>query len=432
MNPITFKGYLYLILKDETLQVGFGIDGTIFYSCEEEKSENLLLPCIIQDFLKHHKLALSQIKAVVILNEIQGLFSRLVKAPARKIAYLQLSKDYSAPMQFMNRVGSSGCSLTLAYIREDCNQEAKQLLKGFQKKGIREIAINAYYSPLKPDLEEDLARTLERRTPGIFHFITPEVEDYQPYLVKENKLLINTVLKQPLSKRWDEISSVLPGKPLLFCCGDGYIRNRIAIEENPLLLWQSGQTQLLKGASRTHGVNTFIAMLPWGDNGLCLNMVKDGIPQISSGSTRFSGLPIILNTLRSTTSITWPTSHKMRELFATISPTQGPVEILNGTDEKRPSEFLSYRVRSLNRFKRIHMMGMAGTPYHKRSYRVIKSQKLEHIRVVEREMIEDSRREEIKLGLEIINRKREFKLTTLKYLQRGWGMLYLDTTGELN
>ncbi len=432
MNPITFKGYLYLILRDETLQIGFGINGMIFYSRERERKKDLPLPCFIQDFLCYHKLNLSQIKAVIILNEIQGLFSRLVKDPDRKIAYLQLSRDYSAPMQFMNRVGSSGCSLTLAYIREDCNKEAKKLLEGFQKKGIREIAINAYYSPLKPDLEEDLARSLERVKSGAFHFITPEVEDYQPYLVKENKLLINTVLKQPLSGQWNEISSVLPEKPLLFCCGDGYIRNRETIEANPLLLWQSGQTQLLKGASRTHGVNTFIAMLPWGEDGLCLNMVKDGAPQITSGSTRFSGLPIILNTLRNTTSGTWPTSYKLRELFATVSPTLGPVEILNGTDEKLPSGFLSYRERPLNRLKMIHMTGMAGTPYRRRSYRVIKSQKQEYIRAAEIKMVEDSRREEIRLGLELTNTKREFKLTTLKYLQRGWGMLYLDTTGELN
>ena len=337
MNPTTFRGYLYLILKEETIQIGFGIDGTLFYSGDNSESkEKESLPCFIRNFLKSYKLNPSQIKAIIILKEIQGLFSQLVKDPGRKIAYLQLSRDPSAPMQFMNRVGSSGCSLILGYIKEDCREEAEKVLKLFKKKGIREVAINAYYSPLKPRLEEDLAKSLNKIYPGFFQFITPEIEDYQPYLVKENKLLINTVLKQPLSGQWDEISSVLPEKPLLFCCGDGFIRDRKTVEENPLLLWQSEKAQLLKGASLTHHLKTFISLLPWGDEGICLNMIKDGTPQITTGSTRFSGLPIILNTLRNTTSGTWPTSYKLKELFSTINPAQGPVDILNGTKEEFP------------------------------------------------------------------------------------------------
>jgi len=46
-------------------------------------------------------------------------------------------------------------------------------------------------------------------------------------------------------------------------------------------------------------------------------------------------------------------------------------------------------------------------------------------------MIHESISEETRLGLKIYKKKNEFKLTTLKYIQKGWGMLYLDTTGIL-
>ena len=78
------------------------------------------------------------------------------------------------------------------------------------------------------------------------------------------------------------------------------------------------------------------------------------------------------------------------------------------------------------------MRGMTRTPYLHRSYRVIKSRKPDYIKAVESEMIEDFRNNEIKLGLEISNRRNEFKLTTLKYLHHGWGILSLKTTGDLS
>jgi len=432
MSPITSRGYLYLILKDENIQIGFGAEGALFYSCDygmddEKKS----IPNSIKLFLQEYELDETHIEALIILKEIQGLFSRLITDANREIAYLQISNDPSVPMQFMNRVGSSGCHLTLAYLKENDYTGTEKILDGLLKKGIKEIAINASYSPLKPRMEEDLARYLEEKRPSIFQYITPEIEDYQPYLTKENKLLINTILKRPLSKIWEQIASVLPRKTQLFCCGDGFLRDRKTVAECPLMLWQSEKTQLLRGAARTHNLNTFISMQPFGDKGLCLNMVNEGTPQISTGSKLFSGLPIVLDTLQNTISQKWPTPYKLRELFSTINPTLGPVDILNGTDRSFPPDFLSYRERPLLFSKRAHMLGMTRTPYHNRHFRLIKSRNKEYIKSIEKELIHESLTEEVKLGLKIINRKNEFKLTALKYIQKGWGMLYLDTSGFL-
>ena len=77
------------------------------------------------------------------------------------------------------------------------------------------------------------------------------------------------------------------------------------------------------------------------------------------------------------------------------------------------------------------MLGMTRTPYHNSHYRLIKSRNSDYIKAIEKEMIDESLSEEIKLGLKIYDKKNEFKLTTLKYMQKGWGMLYLDTTGVL-
>lgn len=432
MSPITSKGYLYLILKDENIQIGFGAEGSLFYSSDygmDDQKQSI--PSSIKMFLQEYELDESNIEALIILKEIQGLFSRLITDSNREIAYLQISNDPSVPMQFMNRVGSSGCHLTLAYLKENEYGETEKILDSFFKKGIREISINAYYSPLKPRLEKDLALYLEEKRPSVFQYNTAEIEDYQPYLTKENKLLINTILKRPLSQIWERIASVLPGKTQLFCCGDGFIRDRKTITENPLLLWQSEKAQLLRGTARTHKLKTFISMLPWGEKGMCLNMVKEGTPQISTGSILFSGLPIVLNTLQNTTSQKWPTPYKLRELFSRINPTLGPVDILNGTDKSFPCEFLSYREKPLILSERVHMLGMTRTPYHNSHYRLIKSRNSDYIKAIEKEMIDESLSEEIKLGLKIYDKKNEFKLTTLKYMQKGWGMLYLDTTGVL-
>ncbi|MBF9016592.1 MULTISPECIES: hypothetical protein [unclassified Oceanispirochaeta] len=432
MSHITSRGYLYLILKDENIQIGFGAEGFLFFSGDygiDDQQQSI--PDSIKQFLQEYELDEINIEALIILKEIQGLFSHLITDTNREIAYLQISDDPSVPMQFMNRVGSSGCHLTLAYLKENKYGETEKILDSFLKKGIREVAINACYSPLKPRLEEELALYLEQKRPSVFQYNTPEIEDYQPYLTKENKLLINTILKRPLSQIWDQIASVLPQKTQLFCCGDGFIRDRKTIAENPLLLWQSEKAQLLRGTARTHNLNTFISMLPWGDKGMCLNMVQEGTPQISTGSKLFSGLPIALDTLQNTTSQKWPTPYKLRELFSRINPTLGPVDILNGTDKPFPSEFLSYREKPLILSKRVHMLGMTRTPYHNRLFRLIKSRNPEDIKDIEKEMIHESISEEIRLGLKIYSKKNEFKLTTLKYIKKGWGMLYLDTTGIL-
>jgi hypothetical protein len=432
MKATTSRGYLYLILKDQGIEIGYGCEGELLFSADfEADDQNSTIRTSIRRFLRQNRLESENLKAIIILKEIQGLFSRLITDRTRRIAYLQVSSNPSVPRQFMNRVGSSGCRLSLAYLNDNQYENAESLLDSFTEKGIREIAVNASFSPLKPHIEEELARSLEQRRPGTFRFITPEFEDYQPYLTKENKLLINTVLKGPLTRIWERISSALPGKALLFCCGDGSIRNLQTVTENPLLLWQSEKAQLLRGAVRTSGLNTFISLLPWGEEGLCLNMVRAGTPQTSTGSKLFSGLPIVLNTLQNTTSIKWPSSYKLRELFSTINPTQGPVEILNGTGNPLSSEFLSYRETPLIKSDRIHMLGMTRAPYCNRFFRLIKNQKRDSSRGVEREMIARSLREESKLGLELYSRKNEFKLTSLKYMKSGRGMLYLDTRGYL-
>ena len=167
MKATTSKGYLYLILKDQGIEIGYGCEGELLFSADfEADDQNSTIQTSIRRFLRQYRLESENLKAVIILKEIQGLFSRLITDRTRRIAYLQVSSNPSVPRQFMNRVGSSGCRLSLAYLNENRYENAESLLDSFTEKGIREIAVNASFSPLKPHIEEELARSLEQKRPG--------------------------------------------------------------------------------------------------------------------------------------------------------------------------------------------------------------------------------------------------------------------------
>jgi len=427
------KGFLYLVIRDTELLAGFGAGGRCFFSSRLELTvpEGSPEKCI-HSFLDAHNLKMEQVAAVVVLREIRGLFSRLIADPGRTIGYLQVSQEHSEPVQFLNRLEHSGCRLEWKSVREDEPPETlRTILSSFRERGVRELAVNGYYSPLRPRLEQEYAVYLDKLTPCRFSYSTPEAGIYQPYLLKENKLLINTILKEPLKAEWTQLDKICGGKTILFCCGDGSVRDRQTVEENPLMLWQSETAHLLRGASREHELDTFIALQPHWIKGVSLSLMKEGEPLANRGSRLFSGLPIIHDTLWTTSFKEWPTTYKLFELFNAVNPSQGPVPLLNGTGQELPFLSLSWRSVPLGSREPALLRGMASAPFRSRHYRFIRKQSDHRIIRAKEELLEISRREREERGISLFPSESVFNLSTLKYLQGDWGLLSLETRGGM-
>ncbi|KKM10009.1 hypothetical protein SY88_15240 [Clostridiales bacterium PH28_bin88] len=293
------QGNLIFIWQQDKLGLVFGKE-EIVLAAEEFCSGFQALGETIRHFLKRHGISPSNIKNVIVVADLTALLPRQL-AKESVFGYWRVTPapfDFApiAPLIEDSAIKIHSFHLPLPEHSEHEAHFQKALLT-FSRLPVRNIAINSTFSRIYPAGEEEIIQRAEELLPGRFTYHPSHNYNTPNFLLRENVLLINLILLDPvksflswLKSSFDDCSV---SAPLYFLKGDGTLTSSRTVATNPLITWQSHLASFLLGGSRWFNQgDTVVIIENTGEKGIGLGVTENYLPRLAGRFSSFCGVEL--------------------------------------------------------------------------------------------------------------------------------------------
>ncbi len=162
--------------------------------------------------------------------------------------------------------------------------EIRGVAAELRRRDIRSVALNAAFSPLNPDMEQQVAEILREEIPELFVTLGSDIGQLG-ILERENASIINASLREvaQLVVRSFELTLLDAGiaAPLYISQNDGTLMNADWAERYPVLTFASGPTNSMRGAGFLSGEREAI-VVDIGGTTADVGALRNGFPREAS------------------------------------------------------------------------------------------------------------------------------------------------------
>jgi len=252
----------------------------------------------LTDFLNSYKHLYDTIGKIVMVIDAAENFPSLLAETPRRIGYIRIAQDQYEPEYMMQLLAQNGGELLIENIRPGRilkPSEAARIAERFLHAGITDVAIlGAFHFELSHE-RQMIINLLNRTATGRFTYHTLESQEYESFLLSENRLLADACLKEALSRKVRQIEHVCRDlgydAPLFLLSGEGYCLDLASVLKDPLKSWQAEHAAKLIGASRLLRLSDAVAVSLVNDR-IVIDRVKDNYPVAMGRTKQFFGLQI--------------------------------------------------------------------------------------------------------------------------------------------
>lgn len=179
--------------------------------------------------------------------------------------------------------------------RETCpmiEDEITDLIACIKKGGIRQVAITSTFSPLKPDLEINVAKRIRKAIPDA-HITCSHETGGLGLLDRENAAILNAahgpLANHVISALEAAVKAVGIAAPVFISQNDGTLMNSSAAKRYPVMTFSSGPTNSMRGALYLSGVRDAI-VVDVGGTTADIGMLSGGFPRLSGVEVQVGGV----------------------------------------------------------------------------------------------------------------------------------------------
>lgn len=282
------QGSLILIWQDDKLGLVFGQE-EIILAAEEFSSGPQALNEVLRKFFQSYGIDPSDIKNVRVVADLTVLLPPRLKGE-NALGYLRVTP---APFEFVPiapLVGDSGIKIRTFHLplpgQAEHDTQLEKALATFRQLNIKDVAINSTFSRIYPAGEEDIMRRAEELFPGKFTYHPSHTCNTPNFLLRENVLLLNLILLEPVKDFLSRLKSSLDdcsvSAPLYFLKGDGTLTGSRAVEANPLSTWQCQLASRSLGASRcSNQGDAIVIIVNTAGKGMVLGVMENHLPKLA-------------------------------------------------------------------------------------------------------------------------------------------------------
>ena len=179
--------------------------------------------------------------------------------------------------------------------RETCpliEDEITDLIACIKKGSIRQVAITSTFSPLKPDLEINVAESIRKAIPDTHVTCSHEIGGLG-LLDRENAAILNAALgplaTYVISALEAAVRAASIAAPVFISQNDGTLMNSDTAKRYPVMTFSSGPTNSMRGALYLSGVQDAI-VVDVGGTTTDIGMLSGGFPRSSGAEVRVGGV----------------------------------------------------------------------------------------------------------------------------------------------
>lgn len=159
-------------------------------------------------------------------------------------------------------------------------------------KGLKNVAVSAVFSPIRPDLETRTAEIIRRIVDGVSITLSHDVGGLG-LIERENAAIINASLQQ-LSRRvirslQDAMKRLDISAPLFMSQNDGTLMNHQFAEQFPVLTSSAGPTNSIRGAAFLSGLEEGV-VVDIGGTTTDVGVLVKGFPRVTAEASQLGGV----------------------------------------------------------------------------------------------------------------------------------------------
>ena len=177
-------------------------------------------------------------------------------------------------------------------ISETDEAELRGIAADIRAHGIRQVAVSAVFSPIRPEVEREAAELLLREYPEAVITLSSEI-GRTGLLERESAAILNASLRELSSAIVRAFQQALSDSgiqaPLYFTQNDGTLMNADFVERYPVLTIASGPTNSMRGAAFLSGLREAI-VVDIGGTTADVGMLHAGFPREASVAVDVGGV----------------------------------------------------------------------------------------------------------------------------------------------
>lgn len=431
------EGDLVFIWREDRAALCFGREKTVL-AAEPFflKSKNGLGKRIIK-FLSGNGLSAPDVKKVTVVADLTELLPRRLKE-STIFGYFRVTPG---PFEFTpaaHLLQKSNLKLLHFHLplpgHSEHAAQMKSALLTLSGLPVKYIAINSTFSLIDPAGERHLIEEGEKICPGRFTYIPSCRYSTPNFLLRENVLLVNLFLLEPVQSflAWldNSLKECSVSAPMYFLKGDGTLASCGRVKTNPLLTWQSGLASCLIGGCRYAGRGETIVIVKEGEE-LCLGMTENYLPKAGGSCNSFYGLelpgkyPATVRQKETAGSKNWEDTLEM------LNPFPGPVPLVSFVPSLKVSPVFRYPLVTVADDLCARCSGALAAPYRFEMEKVSFSSRPQQIQSEKQELRQAALRQISLEGVQLADIKHRFEEVFLSYLPQNAYLIRLTVWGNL-
>lgn len=430
-------GNLVLFWRESGVALCFGRGNTVLAAKPISLEFKKGLAEETEKFLSENGLAAADVKKVIVVADLTGLLPRrLEESPV--FGYFRVTPG---PFKFApaaNLLQKSNIKLLHFHLplpgHPEYEAQMESILFTLADFPVKYVAINSTFSLIDPAGENILIDEGEKLCPGRFTYIPSCHYSTPNFLTRENVLLVNLFLLEPVQSYLDWLSESFKGisiqAPLYFLKGDGTLTSSGNVKTNPLLTWQSGLASYILGGCSYAGQGEVIVAVE-EDNEICLALTESHLPMTSGGFHSFFGLevqgkyPLTARHKKTGNSASW------EETLEMLNPFPGPVPLVSFVPCLKASPVFRYPLISVADELCARCAGVLAVPFRLEMEKVSFSSQPRMIHRDKHNLWQAALQYLDREGIQLSQINHRFEEFSLKYLPEDAYLIRLTVWGNL-
>ncbi len=431
------KGNLVLFWLEEKVALCYGRDTIVLAAETYPLDYPETLPEIINGFLHANGISAPDIEKILVVADLTVLLQKRLKEDF-SFGYFRITpaafeyppvnsllKESSVELHYFNLPLPDHPEYTL---------QMQLALKSISNLPIKHIAINSTLSLIEPAGEKRLIEEGEKLYPGRFIYYPSYNYSTANFLLRENVLLINLILSEPVELFFSWLSNSFKhcsvSAPIYFLKGDGTLTSSRTVKINPLLTWQSQFASYAMGGSRWTSEGDSIIAAQNGED-ICLGLTENYLPKTAGGINSFWGLEIP-GKYPITTRLKKRNGHKKWEkTLDKINPFPGTVPIISFVPSISTSPVFRYPLVTIPDEPCVWAVGVLTAPYRMEIEKVVFFSQSYQFQVEKQGLLDIALYQLNREGVHLSDISHRFEELSLRYLPQNAYLLRLTISGNL-
>ena len=426
-------GNIVLIWQQKQVDINYGVNEVVVAS---ERISSLSISSLEQ-FLNRNGIDPRQIENVIFVRDLTEIIPQELKSN-KSFGYLRVTPT---PLEFMSVTSLMQKSNVKIHtfhlplpIKSDFDVRLRKTLETLTTLSIKEVAVNSTFSLIDNSSAPMVIEKIEQFCPGQFSCYFSDIFNTANFLLRENNLLINLLLRQTVKALLEKIDRSLNEvgifAPVYLLKGDGTLASSKMAEINPLATWRAKEAvYLISGSHWQKNKDTIVIFEQ--DQSIKMGVTEDYLPRIPEGVNKFQDIELPGRYPLTITIENISNRKKWEEAIELLNPFPGPVTLVNFSKTLDTSPVFSYPIANAPNEPHVLASGVLTAPFRWETQKMIVVNSVEEIDSVKQTLLDAALNTLDKQGVRLRKINYSFENNPLKYLPKNRVLLKLIIWGNL-